>query len=867
MDNKYENISTCITIVSDDLDTLKTNIINTITNNFENRLSLLGIKRKCPNITFAAGTGSSIDIIYNIMNNVGTVVRTIKLATITYEYDTTNIYLSYDRVRDTNDFNITENINKYSVLLCFTTTETIAGFTILNPSMLVSNNDNTYSVKTAGSDTVITFKQTDAFMPYDSILEQGLNPNDIDFNNLYIRNKLIYNPNCYYELDFTDLIDNDTVKSVPYINDRFYDITEIDSSYTEYSNINTYEICSVLSTTRINYSISDYPVLFPKTITAQDNTVKGYLNYVYDVPTQKIDTGDSINNLYSGQLINLEDSQYVLCDANTVVQIDNLIITGGNTDTTYTGRFHNFDIIYPNDDNIKVFATLTSDPTAIVDAGKGNPINLYDVHIRTPVSESIHSWYQYNYKPDGSYETEDIKGLIESSGVNAGKYDYLYKVCIPSGDATLTEQTPVLKQEYLRLHKVTEVDPGNVLKQYPFIQYIKKYPDEYTPLSYMTSYTTVSSVVKPLLGSNASIKIILQLYKLKPDDIDSSTYEKPPTLDDSVYDEGPGDPIEAEVVYEDETFKIKYHNQVLGEVLFNNTINGTDYGAEIRLFSGMKSNQIYEEFYDAPIRLKYDVLIYHIDDAYYTVSDLVYISYYYLPDLYLEYYGYTNTYIERTDLVGYYVNKDTLVKYNVDDDPNNNNEPRYGLDYYFACGNRVPDYGKEYYILINNIKLYMALDNNGEPGEWNLIVPDDKINHQIYKEFEYSIGPQHTFGYPLYPGNGLPDLPEPSNNSNLTPDDLKKKNEILNEQLEYFSSNTFTGVIWYKIECDNFNTIIDSGTVTITDVPVKEITTIYDTQNPEVITDYKWNDNLADQGIGEGDSDTNAENDNRTPTN
>ena len=30
MDNKYENISTCITIVSDDLDTLKTN-----TNHYE----------------------------------------------------------------------------------------------------------------------------------------------------------------------------------------------------------------------------------------------------------------------------------------------------------------------------------------------------------------------------------------------------------------------------------------------------------------------------------------------------------------------------------------------------------------------------------------------------------------------------------------------------------------------------------------------------------------------------------------------------------------------------------------------------------------------------------------------------------------
>ena len=137
MDNKYENISTCITIVSDDLDTLKTNIINAISSNFENRLSILGIDRKCPNITFVAGTGNSIDIFYNIKNNSGDIVRSLLIANITYDYDTTNIYLSYDRVNNTNNYNVSENINKYSVLLCFTTTDTVSGFSILNPSIEV----------------------------------------------------------------------------------------------------------------------------------------------------------------------------------------------------------------------------------------------------------------------------------------------------------------------------------------------------------------------------------------------------------------------------------------------------------------------------------------------------------------------------------------------------------------------------------------------------------------------------------------------------------------------------------------------------------------------------------------------------------
>lgn len=199
------------------------------------------------------------------------------------------------------------------------------------------------------------------------------------------------------------------------------------------------------------------------------------------------------------------------------------------------------------------------------------------------------------------------------------------------------------------------------------------------------------------------------------------------------------------------------------------------------------------------------------------------------------------------------MNKDTVVKYNVDDDPIvSRKKPRYGLDYYFATGKRVIDTANNYIILINDIKLYMALDNNGEPGEWNLIVPDDKINTDISDEFKYSIGPQHTFGYPLYPNDanqpdypdsGLPALPDESD-----PNYLSKTEEILNQQLEYFSANTYTGLIWYKIECDNFNTIIDYGNVTITDIPVSEVQPVYDPDNPETIIDYTFEDNLSEQG-------------------
>lgn len=829
MDNTYENISTCITIISDNLEDLQTNILTAIENNFTQRLELLGIERKCKDVVFSSGSGNSINVGYIIRNSAGEPIGTepITIANIPYEFDTTNIYLSYDYNTETKSYGQAESINRYSVLLCFTTSETISGFAILSPSMLIHNTDGTYSIKNTGSDSVYTYDSLDDFMSYDTILEEGLNPDKIDFNNLYIRNKLINNPYCYYELDYTDLIDNDNVKSLPYVIDRFYDINEIKSSYQTGDPIYTYAICSVLETTRINYAITEYPVLFPKTIIAEDNTIKGYINYVYDIPTQKIDTGDSINNLYSGQLINLEDSQYILCNANTVVQIDNLIITSTNNTTEYTGRFHNYDIIYPKLDDVKVFSTLTSDPTTIVDVGENNDLSPYDEHIRTPVNESIHSWYQYN------------SNELEFSGVNAGNYDYLYKVCVPISDNTELTNS-VRKAEYLRLHKVTTVDEGNILTQYPYIQY--KTPDfdpnnpTYTPMSYMTSYTTSSSVVSTdLVGINNAINITLTLYQVKKDDV-SGEAERPIQLANSVY-QGEGKlTINAIVKKEENSNKYQIIDEdteqiVFGEVVFSNTVNDFNYGAEIRLYNDIiNADETYTDD-----KLKDDFIIYSIDSEYYTPSDLIYISYYYMPDRYLEYYGYTNTYIERMDLTGYYVNQDTVVRFNYDDDPDpdregENREPRYALDYYFATGKilKTPlnpnGYDK---IIINDIKLYMAFDNNGEPGEWKLIKPDNK------DEFKYSIGPQHSWGYPLYVDNGLEDR------TDLTTE------QLYNEEASYFSSTTFTAVIWYKIECENFNTIMGSGTLTITDIPVKEVVTNI---SPTSV-DYSIEDDVNTQSI------------------
>lgn len=777
--SNFENFSTCVTIIQDSLDDLNTAILQCINSNFVQRHNLLHIERKCPKIEFSAGTNS---IVVSLRNGD----YLIKLTDIEYNYDVSNIYLSYganpyrnnSSIEET-DFNNTsqnENILKYSVVICFTITSTISGFSIISPSNLISNSDNTFSISNtiSNGDSIYSYSQNiDSYMTYEDILNRAYNPNTIDFNNLYIRNKLLSNPNCYYELSYTDLINKDSndyypIYNLPYIVDKFYEINTVNESTPIDYTFDTYSICSVLKTTQISYRIDEYPVLFPKSIINSDNTIKGYLNYVFDIPTQILDTGDSINNLYSGQLINLEDSQYIICDANTVIQLENIVITGDNVNSVYNGRYQTFDIMFPIDDNVKVFTTLTSAPTLnnslySYDSEEAEKEQKYNSVIVSPVSEAIHSWFPYK-KSLSSGETRNI----EYSCVDAGNYDFVYKVCVLNTD--LQSETEYNYREYLRLHKLCRVNADNEAVIPKFANY--NTIDQYD--GYLTSYTSKSSIIKP--NENYSIKITLDLVEIiapnpsvYPDKESYANFTvelKPDTEVNRIEIEVTKDNVDSG---NSNIYYIKTDtNEILGSIVFtkiNSMSTKEVYNAEIRLYNGLRS--------------KNDKLFYNINETFYTVKDLVYIEYKYIPDVYIEYYGYTNVYLDRTDLVGYYVNTDSIFNYNEADDPVHN-KPKYALEYYFATNS-------ENRPIYNNMMLYMAKDKNGEPDEWTKIMP-------IYKagETHLSIGPQYSFGYPNYRTDGNVDT----------------------------DSTSITEIIWYKLECRNYNTIIDSGTVTINDLPI-----------------------------------------------
>ena len=162
--NAYENISTCVTLIKDSIDDLQEAILESIETNYVNRFSLLGLERKCSNIRFDVGIGSTIDVKYDIKNVEGEVIRVLTLASIPYNYDITNVFLNYGKNPSFEELAQQEEINKYSVVMCYTMSSTISGFTILSPSSLINNTDGTYSLYNVRDNTasIISFTQNDS---------------------------------------------------------------------------------------------------------------------------------------------------------------------------------------------------------------------------------------------------------------------------------------------------------------------------------------------------------------------------------------------------------------------------------------------------------------------------------------------------------------------------------------------------------------------------------------------------------------------------------------------------------------------------------------------------------------------------------
>ena len=774
---KFENISTCVTITRNSLEELREAICSAIQQNFLDRLSGQGITRRCPNVKFVAGLGNNIDIV--LEGDPNTAVEDDRtISTVDYIYDTTNVYLRYN-VTYSSEQEVTEQLNRYTVLIFFTLTSTVQGFSITNPSSLIDNQDGTYSinVNSEGVTHIVQFKQSDNFISYDELINNAYNPDNIDYDNIFIRNKLLANKNCYYEMSITDLINDNERATLPFVNDRFFDINDIPVSSVGEAPITEYYISSVLENTDIEYSVADYPVLFPKIIVNANNTIKGYIDYVFDVPTQNIDTGDSLNNLYSGQLITLDGSQYILCDANTVVQMDNLAITSNSINTMYDGRYHDFKIIYPDLKGVKVFATLINDSTSVLKA---------DTYIRSVTDAGIHSWYLYDMIPDDTESPMEYKN-VEFANVDAGNYKFLYKICIPFNN--FNYNTNFRKEEYLRLHRNCKVQ-NNVAS--------------FAQDSAYTSYTTQSSAI-----SNG-FKVIARFIEIEPPtQITPGTYNYdnfeviPKTI------VGPNSQVVLENVDDKELYinnNIMFYSQNtlvrVGEITFNNRIFRPPTALAQDILFGAQLN------FNSSRRDKNGVIYYQIsiDGAppqFFTIADTVYVSYNYIPNVYLEYYGYSNVDISEASLVGYNVNESSTYQFDTQ------NPIKYALDYYFATGkiSNVSNTDTIDVSIFNDIKLSFAEDILGEPGEWTVVSQTVKTTDN----FKYiSLDPQTTWGYPRYTND----------NGNITFTDIHTPGK-LDDNLDDFKNTTLTKTVWYKVECPNYKTIIGKGEVTINNIPLK----------------------------------------------
>ena len=763
---KFENISTCVTITRNTLEELREAICNAIQQNFLDRLNGQGITRRCPRIKFVEGLGNNIDIVLEgEPNNAIDDDRTV--STVNYTYDTTNIYLSYNSNYTTGQ-ETTELLNRYTVIVFFTLTSTIQGFSITNPSSLIDNQDGTYSidVSVGGVTRIVQFKQTDNFISYDELVNNAYNPDNIDYDNIFIRNKLLANNDCYYELSITDLINNNERITLPFINDRIFDINNIPVSSVGEAPITEYYVSSVLENTDIEYSVADYPVLFPKIVVDYNNKIKGYIDFVYDVPTQILDTGDSLNNLYSGQLITLDGSQYILCDANTVIQMDNISITSNSINTMYDGRYHNFKIIYPDIKGVKVFATLISDSTTV--------LSKEESYIRSVTNSGIHSWYLYDMIPnEDEGQTAYTTKEVEFANINAGNYKYLYKICVPFNN--FNYNTIFRKEEYLRIHRDFTIQDNST-----------SFANQYT------SYTTQSSAIPD------GFRVIAKLIEIEPPTTPQDTTNfvvTPKTITSPS-----GQTVLANVDNKDLYISgnTMYYSQELtmslGTISYNNRsfipptplAQTITFGAQLTFAGNLDKNG----------NLYYIIEITSGQPQYFTIADTVYVSYNYIPNVYLEYYGYSNVDIAEASLVGYNINENSIYEFD-ERDPK-----KYALDYYFATGQiaNVSNTGTIAVSIFNDIKLSFAYDVFGEPGDWTVVsetVPSTD-------GFQYiSLEPQYNWGYPRFTNV----------DGNITFGE--------GDSVDDFSNTTLTKTIWYKIECPNYKTITGKGEVTINNIPLK----------------------------------------------
>lgn len=357
------DIFNIINITADSETQLREALQNAVQSNFVDYFNsnIKITNRKCPNIKFNFSTqANSLDITYDsvdlgVSQTITSLTYSPYVSKVAYKsyYDE-----SYDLSKYTTAFRY-----KYTMLLALLFDVNIVGFSIISPSDLELINvtdKNGYSLYTIKSDTNTN----------NVVMEEINNVNTTNFNvddssitfpeHIKIQSGIINDKNSYYEIAYIDLEDTNSLKYLPCIEGKCYDIKfdMYDDGTFSSSNLLTYTLDSQLkgkyssiNISNINDNENTSLLTLPKLLINESN-ILGYTCDIYDCPSLSVPVTYTENSYNAGDIITLNNSNYLIVDNNTMVKLFNCEITSSNYNGTYDSKTHFISINCPTDSKI-----------------------------------------------------------------------------------------------------------------------------------------------------------------------------------------------------------------------------------------------------------------------------------------------------------------------------------------------------------------------------------------------------------------------------------------------------------------------------------------------------------------------------------
>ena len=331
-----------------------------------------------------------------------------------------NPYISYIKYRQFVNESTSELSNGYkpvaTILLNIVIDSNISGFSLLSPAdlQLLDADSNLYGIKA----------NTNVTNSYDNV--QYDSQDEIDISSfpeiIKLQSKIIYDDNSYYELSCSNINTPYDTVTLPCVNSVLYD-----------NNNNSYSFKSLFNSLYANFneSTSDSVIgnvlLLPKMLCSSNvventvtisNNLQGYTNTVFDCP--ELDIGDYWNpdNTFNfGDVITIGDSDYIISNKNTLIQLANTEIYAISKTFIYDGKPHMFDIVYP--DGAKVYYRESGISTA---EWIELPADLTTITTYTEAQT-----YSFDYKVEITENSinKEYYGNVQLIIENATQYGYL----------------------------------------------------------------------------------------------------------------------------------------------------------------------------------------------------------------------------------------------------------------------------------------------------------------------------------------------------------------------------------------------------------------------------------------------------------